>query len=335
MTPLVVIAAVFALSAIGTGLARRLAIRFNFYDEPNDRSSHFVPTPRLGGAAIALSALAGWTILIARADAPPWHAALAAGAALASLTGLVDDFRNLPPATKFIGELIAVALPVAALAAGASGLSLLLLAGAALFAVSYINFFNFMDGVDGLAATVAALSAAGFAMLAAAAQDSSIMWLALAVSAAACGFLVHNYPPATIFMGDGGSLFLGFALAMLALAVTLAGVSWTASIAVLTPFLFDTVFTLMRRARRGETLWKAHRSHLYQRLLQSGVGARQVAAVYMVWTVAAALLAFAGRESVTFGGAALAAASVPGFWLIVAVHRRERAKSSIISSTFR
>jgi UDP-GlcNAc:undecaprenyl-phosphate GlcNAc-1-phosphate transferase len=158
--------------------------------------------------------------------------------------------------------------------------------------LAYTNQFNFMDGSDGLAAGMSVVNALGIAALAVAAGRADIAWCALILAAAAAGFLWHNIAPASIFMGDTGSHVLGFTLALLVIFLIEAGVRPLAAVVLLAPFVIDTMVTLVRRWARGEVLWRAHRSHLYQHLLMNGWTARQVAWIYYAWGVWSALVAW-------------------------------------------
>jgi UDP-N-acetylmuramyl pentapeptide phosphotransferase/UDP-N-acetylglucosamine-1-phosphate transferase len=151
-----------------------------------------------------------------------------------------------------------------------------------LWIVGLTNAFNFMDGSDGIAGITAAAVAAGIAAAAAACIDGPVAVIAAAFAGSALGFLTSNWQPARIFMGDVGSAFCGFLLAVLPLAVGADAVPEVLPVAVLAlwPFIFDTSLTLLRRLWAGENIFQAHRSHLYQRLLIAGWSHRAVASLY-------------------------------------------------------
>jgi UDP-N-acetylmuramyl pentapeptide phosphotransferase/UDP-N-acetylglucosamine-1-phosphate transferase len=313
-------------SAAGTAFLRSYARRRNLFDTPNQRSSHSVPTPRLGGVAIASAAVGAWVALLAAGLLP----ARAAGAAMAGglvivVVGLIDDLRTLAPAAKLAGQVMAVGVAIAVWDP-VTVRSLLPLSALALFMLLYINFFNFMDGSDGLAAGVAVCSAAGLAVVAGAGNGAAMSWGALAVAAAAAGFLVHNFPPASIFMGDAGSLFLGFALAFEAVVVSDSGIGALPPILVLTPFLFDAGYTLILRLLDGEAVWQAHRRHIYQRLLKTGASHAAVAFCYWAWTLLSTALAIAlTQASPQLQAGLVLAALAPGVGLAAVARHRERA----------
>jgi UDP-N-acetylmuramyl pentapeptide phosphotransferase/UDP-N-acetylglucosamine-1-phosphate transferase len=297
MSPAFWIAVAFGLSAAGTFAIRTYAIRRELYDHPNDRSSHKMPTPRLGGIAVAFAALVGWAGLALNPDhATAWILPLVAGGAVAALIGLIDDLKALSPPVKLIGQIAAAALALALMPDGGTAVSLtwMLLVGFGL--VTYMNFFNFMDGSDGMAGGIGVLAPLGLAWLATAGAAAGSSSLALVLAAAAAGFLVFNFPPASIFMGDTGSLFLGFAIGMLAFGSPAAGVTLGAAALVLSPFLFDAGYTVAARAIAGHAVWRPHRTHLYQRLMVAGASHKRVALIYYAWTVLAAGLAWAWMQ---------------------------------------
>jgi UDP-N-acetylmuramyl pentapeptide phosphotransferase/UDP-N-acetylglucosamine-1-phosphate transferase len=282
----------FLVALVVCSLLRRLAERRALFDTPNERSLHTVPVPRLGGVGVALGALATAGL----AGAPlPWLVTTT----LVSALGFVDDLRPVRAGVRFLGHVALAGALVAWAGAPARvvvvpGVTLALPpalgAGlAVLFLVATLNIYNFMDGMDGLAGTQALC--AGVALWAATGRPEALL-----LAAASAGFLVHNYPPATIFLGDAGSTALGFGLA--ALGVLGAGRTPIATVLVaLAPFLLDGTFTILRRARRLEPVWRPHRSHLYQRAVQAGRSHRDVLVVYAGWMVASAAAAIAVATS--------------------------------------
>jgi UDP-N-acetylmuramyl pentapeptide phosphotransferase/UDP-N-acetylglucosamine-1-phosphate transferase len=315
---------IVALSASMTALLRRYATRRRLFDVPNERSSHTTPTPRLGGVAIAVAALASWAGMTMSTGG--WSASIAllgAGAAIAAVVGFIDDLHPMSPPVKLAGELAAVLVLIVVWAPSLTWVSGTVIA---LCVLSYVNFFNFMDGSDGLAGGVAVLTAIGLWLIGIDWQTASMQSLALAIAGAAGGFLLFNVPPARMFMGDSGSLFLGYTLGLLAVAVMMAGASPVASVLVLSPFLFDAGVTLVLRASRGEAVWQAHRSHLYQRLLRRGASHLHVAIIYWIWTVAAISLGYLWGVAPAMTRPWIAIAGfVPGLALMAYVRRRERA----------
>lgn len=274
----------FVASVVVTGLVRAYALHRSVLDVPNDRSSHTVPTPRGGGLAIVVAALA---VIGAGAafDLVPGRLALAVGVGggAIALVGWVDDHRPLSARSRLVAQFAAAGFAVWLL----GGLPVLDLGhvevplgpvGAVLSVVTLVwltNLYNFMDGIDGLAGGEAVLVAGAGGALAAAVGAPGIAFAAWSVAAASAGFLVWNWPPARIFMGDVGSAFLGFAIGVLALASERGGaVPILVWLLLLGAFVFDATVTLARRALRRERLSAPHRSHAYQRLARSAASHR-------------------------------------------------------------
>ena len=309
-------------------------------DQPNERSSHRAPTPRIGGVAIVIAVLGG-LVVAALAGAPviPRATALAAGALAIAAMSLVDDARPLPALPKLIGHtVVAAAVAVAVspwalpdpLDAGpAAPVAIDALWGAlwsALWIVGLVNAYNFMDGIDGLAGGQAAVAGAGWVVVGVTTSAPAVTTVGLHVVGASAVFLAFNRPPARVFMGDTGSAFLGYALAAMPLAAGPSPRLFAAAALLLWPFLFDTVLTFARRVRRGENVMQAHRSHLYQRLVATGLSHRQVTRTYVglaALGLPAGVSAAAGPPAVT----AVLAVPVAGAGVLLwrAVVRREAA----------
>jgi UDP-N-acetylmuramyl pentapeptide phosphotransferase/UDP-N-acetylglucosamine-1-phosphate transferase len=148
--------------------------------------------------------------------------------------------------------------------------------------VGLTNAYNFMDGIDGLAASQAMIAGAGWAVIGTVAGQPTTYFLGLLVAASSLGFLIHNWQPARIFMGDVGSAFLGFTFAFLTLKAGREASRFVlAGVLLVWPFIFDTAFTFLRRLFKGESVFSAHRSHLYQRLVLSGLSHATVALLYI------------------------------------------------------
>jgi len=300
-------AAVLVARLLLTPAGRRLAL-----DTPNDRSLHAQPVPRTGGIAI----LAG--VAVACALAQP-GAAVTLGAALAlGAVSFVDDLRHLPTLARLAAHLAAAA---AVLVYELGYAEPVLFATFLLAIVWYTNLYNFMDGSDGLAGGMAVIGFGAYAIAAHLSGAGPFAVLCASVAAAAAGFLVFNFPPARLFMGDAGSVPLGF------LAGALGVVGWSRGfwpiwfpLLVFAPFVCDATLTLLRRALRRERVWQAHRDHYYQRLVRMGFGHRGTALVeYAVMAGCAAIALLARREpsTVQAGAVALAAALLIAiaFWV--------------------
>ena len=282
------------VALFAAGLTWLVLRRRAFVDIPNDRSSHAAPTPRGGGIGIVAGAGAGacaWLIVHSSSDiAASALAGLFAGAFVVAIAGLVDDMRRATAAFKLAGQAIAAVIAIAggvsferAYVPGFGTVALGALGPIATFLwlVAMTNAYNFMDGLDGVGGGVAVVAAACLSAVAASVGAGTLAGLAAVLAAASFGFLVFNWPPARVFMGDVGSQFLGFAFA--ALAVLLAQTDASGALVYVVPvllihFIFDTAFTFLRRLARGENVVSAHRSHLYQRLDRSGFGHARVAA---------------------------------------------------------
>jgi UDP-N-acetylmuramyl pentapeptide phosphotransferase/UDP-N-acetylglucosamine-1-phosphate transferase len=254
-------------------------------DHPNERSLHDQPMPRGGGIAIAAGiALGGTAIGVAyhQYNYLPW---LGLGASAIVLVSFLDDRFDVSPFVRLAVHFF-VALLLVDHGFILSGLELpgiqWPLSAALGFALScgflvwWVNLYNFMDGMDGLAAGMAVIGFACFGVLGVRADHEGFAMFSFIVAAGACGFLLLNFPPARIFMGDVGSSLLGLFAAALSLWADRESIFplW-AGILVFSPFMVDATVTLLWRVGAGERIWKAHKSHFYQRLVQLGWGHRR------------------------------------------------------------
>ena len=257
-----------------TGWVRKFALARNVIDIPNERSSHTAPTPRGGGVAVVLSfslaigCLASFG-LVASALA---QALLGAGLLIAAI-GFADDRGGLSARLRFAAHLAAAFWVIWSLwpVAAVSGFGLIasmpwvLIPAFIVFITWCINLFNFMDGIDGIASIETMSIAAGGAVLASLVALPHGAAAPLALVACIGGFLVWNWPPARIFMGDAGSGFLGLVVAVLALwQASLAPQLFWSWLILMGCFMVDATTTLLRRVRRGQSFHTAHRSHAYQ-----------------------------------------------------------------------
>jgi UDP-N-acetylmuramyl pentapeptide phosphotransferase/UDP-N-acetylglucosamine-1-phosphate transferase len=289
---------------LAIGAVRRFAIRRQLLDIPNARSSHSVPVPRGGGLVIVTVTLFAAAIVAVQGPTPALVAYLAGGLIMATL-GLADDVRSLPSTLRLAAQSAVAVLVLAAAGwwrevelplVGLVHLGLLGPALAFFWIVGFTNAFNFMDGIDGIAGVQGLLAGVGWAMAAwlGGQPEAAIIGAALAISSG--GFLLHNWSPARIFMGDVGSAFVGFTLATLPFLLhrspeaPLLRVPLAAAL-VVWPFVFDALYTFGRRALRGEPVLSAHRSHLYQRMVVAGATHGRVALLYAGLAVVGGLLA--------------------------------------------
>jgi UDP-GlcNAc:undecaprenyl-phosphate GlcNAc-1-phosphate transferase len=252
-------------------------------DTPNERSLHTVALPRTGGIAIGIGiAAAAWWL----------HASLALliPAGLLAIASYLDDHHPLPAAIRLAMHLLAAAVFLWWNGASATGAMLVLL-----LAIGWMtNLFNFMDGSDGLAGGMAVIGFSAYGLASWMGGSLEFGLLAWSIAAAGAGFLMFNFHPAKIFMGDVGSIPLGF------LAGSLGVAGWFQNLwplwfplVVFAPFIVDTSITLVRRFLRGERIWEAHRKHYYQRLILAGWSHRKTAVseyAFMLMCSGAAML---------------------------------------------
>jgi UDP-N-acetylmuramyl pentapeptide phosphotransferase/UDP-N-acetylglucosamine-1-phosphate transferase len=295
---------------LASGAAHRLAL-----DAPNARSLHVAPTPRIGGLVLVPVAL---TLATLAAPLPPQ---LAGAAALLVVVGTVDDRRGLHFGLRLAVQAVAAVLLLWP-TAGALGTPMALVIALAL--VWGMNAFNFMDGSDGLAGGMALIGFAACAVAAAASGDSRLIALSLSVAGAAGGFLLLNFAPARVFLGDGGSVPLGFLAGAIALLGTGAGHwPWWFVPVVFSPFLADATVTLLARGFGGKRVWQAHREHAYQRLVQAGYTHRSVAlGAYGLMLASAAVAMLADFFNGAGYGAVIAAAWATALAVAVLFVRR-------------
>lgn len=272
------LATVVAVSACLTWAARVYALRRQLLDQPGERRSHHVATPRGGGVAIVLTLL-----LAAGLAALNWpgqlHILVPASLGLAMVAGIGwwDDHRPLPAWSRLVVHMLASAI-LAALVVKVGG-SWWHAALAFCLCVCLINIWNFMDGINGIATTQAITAAAAFACIVP--WPFSLPGLLLAL--ACVGFLPFNVPRARIFMGDVGSGALGYALACLAaLAHLLVPINWLLLIVPFSAFVVDAGFTLVSRMLTGQRWTQPHTQHVYQRAVKAGRSHMQVTSLYMI-----------------------------------------------------
>ncbi len=250
-------------------------------DHPNERSLHTIPGPRAGGVAILVAFFVGMgmaAFFLGAVISP----VLLLCALLIAVISFLDDYYSLSAALRFVIHFCAAAL----LIVNGYDLAVLELPGlswqwpesialvvSCLFIVWSINLYNFMDGMDGFAAGMAIVGFSCFALLGWQAQHQLFMMANLILVGAVSGFLLFNFPPARIFMGDTGSSTLGFFMAAFSLWASADEIFpiWIA-VLVFSPFIVDASVTLIRRLLTGERVWEAHKSHFYQRLVQLGWG---------------------------------------------------------------
>lgn len=299
---------IFFVSAFLTGLMLRYAMSRQLLDRPNERSSHSVPTPRGGGIAIVIAFLGGLIMLEDGTSAATMTALLVGGIGVA-IVGFVDDHGHIAARWRLLAHfccaawiLFWIGVPRLELMGSTVDLGALGAVFGTLYLVWMLNLYNFMDGIDGIAGVEAVIVGAG---------GMATYWLAglplesgaglsASLAAAALGFLVWNFPPARIFMGDAGSGFLGLMLGALSLqaAVARPALFWC-WLVLLGVFIVDATVTLIRRLLHGERVYEAHRSHAYQHASREFGTHRTVtlgvAAINVLWLMPWAAAIAAGR----------------------------------------
>jgi UDP-GlcNAc:undecaprenyl-phosphate GlcNAc-1-phosphate transferase len=298
-------AAVAALVVVClTPVAVRLARRIGAVDEPRARGLSDRPMPRLGGVAIFAGVLVG-AILFLPLDGR--FGAILGGAAVITVVGALDDIFELSAPVKLVGQTVAAVVPVLEgvrvqsftlpllhrVELGDLGIPLTVLG-----IVLIMNVVNFSDGVDGLAAGVCAIAAAAFVVIAFDLERANAAVLSAIIAGAALGFLVHNFHPATVFMGDCGSNLLGLLLACVAVEGTLKTQSLIALVLPLVvlavPFL-DTTFVVLKRLKYRKPVYQADREHFHHRMDRIGFSTRRTVLYLYAWTLMLAGLALALR----------------------------------------
>jgi len=297
-------AAAAAVTAALTPLVGRVSRRFGLLDEPRERGLSERLTPLLGGVAILAGVIVAALLFIPMTAT---YRAILGGAVVITVVGAVDDVVDLSAGLKLVGQIAAVALPVSAgvtvdsftlpfvhrvdLAGMGAPLTLLGI-------VLIINVVNFSDGVDGLAAGVCAIAATSFAIIAFDLGKASAGVLAAIIAGAALGFLVHNFHPASVFMGDCGSNLLGYLLGAVIVEGSLktnALIALVGPLVVLAVPFLDTGFVLAKRLKYGRPVYRADRWHFHHRMANIGFSQRQTVLYLYAWMLAMAGLAVALR----------------------------------------
>jgi Fuc2NAc and GlcNAc transferase len=265
---------VIVFSFLVTAMLRRYALARNLMDIPNQRSSHSIPTPRGGGVAIVGSFICALSYLFL-GDFVSWQVFLGLGLSCCAIAviGFLDDHGHIPARWRLLGHFCAAAcglyflggLPPIVVLDWTVNLGVVGNILAAFFLVWMLNLYNFMDGIDGLASIEAVTTCFGGVLIYYLIGAETSVFLPLILGGAVIGFLVWNFPPARIFMGDAGSGFLGITLGFFALQAAYVAPqllwSWLILLGV---FVVDATVTLLRRLLRGEKVYEAHRSHAYQ-----------------------------------------------------------------------
>ena len=309
---------VFLFAFLGTGAVTPLMVRighqWNLVDVPADRKIHVLPTPRIGGVALYAGFVGS---LLLNSIVPDWMIAILVAGSLLLVIGVLDDIRELPASGKLIGQLLAAGIVIA------SGKVLTLFPAEPLgelanmlltlfWIVGITNAFNFFDGMDGLATGLAILLAGFLGVVAFETNQAELGWLAIAMIGAGLGFLPYNFrgrKPAVIFLGDGGSTFIGFTLACLAIKGNWADsspiVSFSNPLLIFGVLIYDMIHITVERVATGkvrsvkEWLDYVGKDHLHHRL-ERALGSRQASvAIIFLFTICLGLSALALRHAST------------------------------------
>ncbi|MBK8811501.1 MAG: glycosyltransferase family 4 protein [Acidobacteria bacterium] len=291
---------VFAATVVGVRYYRVWSLRRRVLDVPNERSSHFEPTPRGGGVVIFFASLSAYVVYGSAANGEiVWS--FVVGSILIAAVSMIDDFRHVPVALRFSIHSAAAVLVIFETGGFAPFHSIVppwaSFALSFIWIVWFVNAYNFMDGIDGIAALQAITAGIAWAVFGHLAGAPVLSFFGIVLASASAGFLYHNWAPASIFMGDVGAAFLGFSFAVMpflsAGEPSGGGSGWLESV-ILIPvwfFVFDSVFTFCKRLWRREKVWRAHREHIYQQLVIGGMPHRRVTVLYGILsaTLAAAV----------------------------------------------
>lgn len=281
------------ISALLTAILIR---RLRIFDIPNERSSHAFPVPRGGGLAIAASFLLGVSLIQIFGSTVPLRSSYFWGflfsLILIASVSFYDDIQHVNNKMKLATQLVSIVIAIAAGNVidvlnlpwlGKVQGPLVLYPLTLLWLLGLTNSYNFMDGLDGMAAATAVVVSAFFSYIAFQEGSHFVYLVTLLLGAATLGFLVFNWAPAKIFMGDVGSSFLGFSFANLAIVAARHDLGHTSMFVMpllFFHFIFDSIFTFIRRLINGDNVFQAHRTHLYQLLNRLGYSHKAVTLIY-------------------------------------------------------
>lgn len=324
MTVYILVFAGALVLAIGiTPVARWLAPRVGVIDRPEARKIHLHPVPRMGGMAIYLAVIVAAIILGERHNFNQFGSILV-GATGVSFMGLIDDRWSLRPVVKMLGQTLAALLLYASgIYVGTFHHPVLNLVTTVLWVGYVTNALNFLDNMDGLASGTAAITAAFFALMCSFSGQYLVGALSIAVLGACLGFLFYNLNPASIFMGDSGSLFLGFILAAIGIKLrfpdNVTFVTWMVPVLVMGLPIFDTALVIISRLRRRlNPATNPGRDHVSHRLVAAGLTQREaVLTLYVVSFTLGLLAVFVTQASVLEGyivGGLVALAGLYSLW---------------------
>lgn len=339
MKELVAFIVLVAIAYFGVDLTRNWLLKRQVIDLPNERSSHSVPTPRGGGLVIVITTLI--VALVSMFLAKNWLQGIVfvlVGSGVAWI-GWQDDVKSLSPKVRFLFQAIAATLTVVGLGyfeaitiplLGELKLGIVGIPITILWIMGLINAYNFMDGIDGISGSVALTAALGWMLFLGVTGNfsSPVFWIALAIAATNLGFLGHNWPPARIFIGDVASTFLGYCFAVLPLlTVNQIEDSFLLGVIVMWAYILDTAITFLRRLIKGEQVFSAHRTHIYQRLVISGYQVSSITSLYLFFTSLGVILAYAWIQKLAFAPAAIII-GLPVLWILIIGFTKLRERNS-------
>jgi Fuc2NAc and GlcNAc transferase len=315
-----------AISAGGVWFSIRLAGRVGVVDVPNERSSHLAPIPRMGGVPMVVATVLAfefWTFLaVGEVLSIKGLRSVILYALVMCVLGFWDDLSNLSPLFRFLVQFAGASLLLWACVGESLVLSVgdiilplqFVIPACAVWVVWMVNLYNFMDGIDGIAGGEAAVTSCFFFLVFANHGETGWAVINLFVAAASIGFLIHNWPPARVFMGDAGSAFLGAFFGMQSVvAASMTSIPFLVLVLPFTNFIFDTTATLIRRMFRGEKWYRAHRSHFYQRMTNLGMSHSKVTGVELISVILSCLAATWYLRSGFHGRVVAVAAVLIGF----------------------
>ena len=312
--PILVFVGALLIAFAATPIARRIAPRLGVMDQPSPRKVHAQPMPLLGGAAIVIASLLTLLLLRDRFEFQQLSSILL-GAALMALMGFYDDRWGLRPSLKLIGQILAtIILIVSGIKVTALPAEWMNLAATLVWVVGLTNSLNLLDNMDGLSSGVAAVCASFFVVMAAMSGQIYVGALAAALLGSTLGFLAYNFNPASIFMGDSGSLFLGFMLAAIGIKLRFPDnvpfVTWMVPIIVMGMPIFDTTLVFVSRLRRGKNpLTTPGKDHLSHRLVARGFTTREAVMIHYLAGGAYGMVAILVTEATILEGYLLGGAA--------------------------
>ncbi len=322
-TFMLIFASALVLAIGGTPLVRRIALRLGIIDQPNARKIHVDPIPLLGGVAIYGAFIAALVLFGNRFRLNELISILV-GASLMSFLGVWDDRRGLSPLLKLVGQFLAASiLVVSGVYIGTFPWEALNIAVTLAWVVVITNAMNLLDNMDGLSGGVGAAAAIFFLLLAAMNDQYLVGALSAALVGACFGFLIYNFNPASIFMGDAGSLFLGFVLAAVGIKLRFPEgieiVTWMVPVLILGLPLFDTTLVIISRLRRHlNPLTTPGKDHVSHRLVAMGYTRREAVLIcYLICAGLGVVALFVTQATILEGyvvGGIVALAGVAALW---------------------